>query len=168
MAWAKSCSLPWRTQQQYFLAVICLGRSVLHLRYGIRDGKLIRQQTSCCNDSFKLVQYVAEALVDFANLTRHDTLFDLGCNDGTWVETGAAGALRCSRPSAVLRQGCHNSCQADCCKRSWYRIGRQSSCEGTTGCSKWQECHDACCCWWQAFFVDMTALLQSSYSAMWA
>lgn len=110
------------------------------------NAKLYRRHIFCCNELFKLVQYVAEALVDFASLTRQDTLFDLGCNDGRGVESGAAGALRCSRSSAVLRQGRHNSCQADCCKRSWYRGGCQSSCKGTAGCSKWQACHDVCCC----------------------
>lgn len=43
-----------------------------------------------------LVQYVAEAIVDFANLTSLDTLFDLGCNDG-----------RGPVPSLLLRQNFH-------------------------------------------------------------
>ena len=30
----------------------------------------------------RLLQYVAEALVEFAKLTPEDVLFDLGCNDG--------------------------------------------------------------------------------------
>lgn len=43
-----------------------------------------------------LVQYVAEALVDFASLTSLDTLFDLGCNDGM-------GPV----PSLLLHQNSH-------------------------------------------------------------
>lgn len=43
-----------------------------------------------------LVQYVAEAMVDFASLTSLDTLFDLGCNDGT----GRVSSL-------LLRQNIH-------------------------------------------------------------
>ena len=59
---------------------------MLRRRYAIKNGKMYRQETFCCNEWVKLVQYVAEALVDFASLTRHDTLFDLGCNDGKEVD----------------------------------------------------------------------------------
>ncbi|DBB06279.1 TPA: hypothetical protein ACH3X1_011854 [Trebouxia sp. C0004] len=34
-------------------------------------------------------QYVAEALVYFANLNAEDVLFDLGCNDGRVVTTAS-------------------------------------------------------------------------------
>lgn len=42
------------------------------------------------NAIYVLLQYVAEALVEFASLTAQDTLFDLGCNDGKGYSGGAA------------------------------------------------------------------------------